>query len=148
MPSVMDRLAAASGQSDLKQKLDALTASTPAAREAADWWQRLAERLMRVRHEIFGATLTLGETQAFDSVRPLRGLPPAVVLQRLQAMAESATREHERRVAAQQAQGRNVEGLATGAPSAPSAPSASPAPTAPAPSPSGLPAGVTVKRIG
>lgn len=140
MPSVMDRVAAAVGQSDLKQKLDALAASTPAAREAADWWQRLAERLMRVRHEIFGATLTAGETQAFDSVRPLRGLPPAVVLQRLQAMTEAAEREHQRRVAAQAAQGRNVEGLGGPAPAAPSAPAAPAAPSA-------APAGVTVKRI-
>jgi hypothetical protein len=105
---VMKAAAAAGGYSDFMSKLQAVSASTPAERAAAEWWAGVANRIMRIRHEIFGATLTAGETQAFDAVRPLMGLPPEVVKSRLDAIYADAAREHANRVGAQAAQGRNV----------------------------------------
>lgn len=127
--SLGSTVAAATGFQDLYQKLTAIAARDPKSAAAAKWWQELASQIMRVRHDIFGATLTAGESYAFDAVRPLIGLPANVVAQRLKSMRDEAHRELRARVRAQAARGgnvtefeKNIDALGIGGDGAPEAP--------------------------
>lgn len=102
------KLADATGYSDFSQKLQALSGSDPAA---AKWWSEYASLIVRIRHEIFGATLTAGEQAAFDAVRALRGLPPGTIVQRVSSMAQDTLREMEEQVEANRSAGQNVGDL-------------------------------------
>jgi hypothetical protein len=114
---------------------------------------------VRIRHEIFGATLTEGEQAAFNAVRALIGMPANIIVSRVNEQAKDALAELDSQVAthkdlyntgslpaAIEALKGRVGDMPSGAQSttrnvAPTAPVAPPA------APAALPPGVTVRRV-
>lgn len=108
--NIIAQFSNATGFDAFYQKAKALTAQTPQERAAAAWWQQLAEQIMQVRHDIFGATLTAGESAAFDAVRPVIGQSPEVVLQRLQALSAAGSNKLRSRIETVGSGGKDVSG--------------------------------------
>jgi len=156
----LSKIASATGFSDLMLRIEALRGADP---EASAWWSNYANLIVRIRHEIFGATLTQGEQTAFDSVRAMVGMPPGTILDRVRGQASDALDELGNQVSAhangnynvsnlperiQQLQARvgGMRGNAVGAAPQSTTRNVAP-PMAPAPAAPGLPPGVTVRRV-
>jgi hypothetical protein len=80
------KIATAVNFQDLTLKLKELAGENPAA---SAWWAEYANLILQVRHDLFGATLTGGESNAFDTVRALVGAPPGNILARLAVQAKA-----------------------------------------------------------
>ena len=52
-------------------------------KERVNWWKRFRELDVRLRHELFGATLTSGEQKAWDLVTINENTNPAIIKEQL-----------------------------------------------------------------
>jgi hypothetical protein len=132
-------------------------------RAGAAWWGAYARLITDIRHAMFGATLTAGETAAFDLIQALIVKSPDDTVNQLKEAATEATTKVESEIAALG----DVKNVGTVLPSQLAAvkpkvasmrgssvsstynytPPAAAAPAAPAAAaPTGIPAGVTVTR--
>jgi hypothetical protein len=153
---MVDKIASGVGFTDMIQNIRALAGTDP---QASQWWSSYANLIVRIRHEIFGATLTEGEQAAFNAVRALIGMPANIIVSRVNEQAKDALAELDSQVAthkdlynpgslpaAIEALKGRVGDMPSGAQSttrnvAPTAPVAPPA------APAALPPGVTVRRV-
>ncbi len=82
-----DLMSKAATVTSLDSFLTTIRSVTGAGPAASNWWASYAAIINQVRHDLFGATLTVGENQAFNQVKALIGQPPSGVLGRVKAMA-------------------------------------------------------------
>ena len=135
----MQKLATAVGFEDLMVKLTALGNANPGAQA---WWNDYADLVTHIRHRLFGATLTGGESNAFQLIKALAGMPSQAVLARLKMQASTGLSNLKTKVKSVGSGGYNVashyadlDALEPVVAAMPAKPGASAAPSTPAPAP-------------
>jgi len=103
-----DRIAVVAGMEDAAALISRMYGSSPAA---AAWWQKYFSLIARIRNALFGASLTDGESRAFQQIKASLGDKPAMLLQIIRQQAEEAYNEARGKAEGLKAAGFNADGL-------------------------------------
>lgn len=102
------KVASATGLEDAASLVRRFAETNPAA---SAWWQRYFTLIAHIRNALFGASLTEGESRAFQQIKAALGDNPKLVLQIMKQQANEALLQAKTRAEAAQAAGYNIKNL-------------------------------------